>query len=170
MGFSSRLLTEDERVVLDLHPHGKALLVPVAVLLAVSAATGFGLAATPDYEYDRWARALIGVVAVAVLVVFTVIPFLRWRTTHFVVTDRRVLTRTGILSRHGRDVPLSRINDVTFSHTIVERVLGCGTLVIESAGERGQVTLSDVPRVESVQRTVYDLVEQTDHRLSAAGP
>jgi uncharacterized membrane protein YdbT with pleckstrin-like domain len=92
-------------------------------------------------------------------------PFLRWVTTHFVVTDRRVLVRTGILARTGRDVPLSRINDITFSHTFFERLLGCGTLVVESAGERGQVTLSDVPKVESVQRTLYDLVEQTDARL-----
>jgi uncharacterized membrane protein YdbT with pleckstrin-like domain len=73
--------------------------------------------------------------------------------------------RTGVLSRSGRDVPLSRINDITFSHTFLERLLGCGTLVVESAGERGQVTLSDVPKVERVQRQLYDLVENTDERL-----
>ena len=71
----------------------------------------------------------------------------------------------GILARTGRDVPLSRINDITFSHTFLERILGCGTLVIESAGERGQVTMTEVPRVERVQRELYDLVERTDNRL-----
>ena len=91
-----------------------------------------------------------------------VVPFLRWRTTLFVITTRRVVVRTGVLSRQGRDVPLSRINDVTFSHDLVERLLGCGTLVVESAGERGQVTLTEVPRVETVQRTLYDLVERAD--------
>ena len=80
-------------------------------------------------------------------------------------TDRRVLVRTGVLSRSGRDVPLSRINDITFSHSLFERMLGTGTLVIESAGERGQVVLADVPHVEQVQRQVYDLVEDTDNRL-----
>jgi hypothetical protein len=44
-------------------------------------------------------------------------------------------------------------------------LLGCGTLVIESAGERGQVTMTEVPRVERVQRELYDLVESTDERL-----
>ena len=63
--------------------------------------------------------------------------------------------------------PLSRINDITFSHSLLERVLGTGTLVIESAGERGQVVLADVPNVEQVQRKVYDLVEDTDERLRA---
>jgi uncharacterized membrane protein YdbT with pleckstrin-like domain len=170
MAYSPKGLAEDESIVLDLHPHWKALVAPVVVLLAVCAGASFGIAATPDYEYDVWARAFIVVVAVAVLAVWSVVPFLRWRTTHFVVTDRRVLVRTGILARQGRDVPLSRINDITFSHTVVERVLRCGTLVIESAGERGQVTLEDVPHVEDVQRTVYELVESTDDRLSGGHP
>ena len=65
-----------------------------------------------------------------------------------------------MLARQGRDVPLSRINDITFSHSLFERILGCGTLVVESAGERGQVVLTEVPNVEQVQRTLYDLVEQ----------
>ena len=79
--------------------------------------------------------------------------------------SRTVLVRSGIVARTGRDVPLSRINDITFSHSILERFLGCGTLVVESAGERGQVTLTDVPKVERVQRQLYDLVERTDARL-----
>ena len=105
------------------------------------------------------------IAVLAVLVAYSLRPFLRWLTTHFVVTDRRVLVRTGVLARTGRDVPLSRINDITFSHTFLERLLGCGTLLVESAGERGQVTLTDVPKVEQVQRQLYDLVEDTDVRL-----
>ena len=161
MGFNAKLLAENERIVLDLRPHVKALAQPVFVLLAVCAAGGYTIArfADPAARY-----AAIGA-AVLVLGLFALVPFLQWRTTHFVVTDRRVLVRTGVLSRSGRDVPLSRINDITFSHSLVERMLGTGTLVIESAGERGQVVLSDVPRVEQVQRQVYDLVEETDSRL-----
>jgi uncharacterized membrane protein YdbT with pleckstrin-like domain len=170
MAYSPKGLAEDESIVLDLHPHWKALVAPVVVLLATCAGAGFGIAATPDYQYDVWARGFIVVVALVVVVLWALVPFLRWRTTHFVVTDRRVLVRTGILARTGRDVPLSRINDITFSHTVIERVLRCGTLVIESAGERGQVTLSDVPHVEDVQRTVYELVESTDDRLSGGHP
>jgi uncharacterized membrane protein YdbT with pleckstrin-like domain len=81
------------------------------------------------------------------------------------MTTRRVVTRTGVLSRKGRDVPMTRINDVSFSHTVVERIFGSGTLVIESAGERGQIVLSDVPHVEVVQRELYGLVEDETQRL-----
>jgi uncharacterized membrane protein YdbT with pleckstrin-like domain len=126
---------------------------------------GFVAAAIPAGDRQGQYRLGVLVVGLALLAFYTVRPFLKWVTTHFVVTDRRVLVRTGILARSGRDIPLSRINDITFSHTFLERLLGCGTLVVESAGERGQVTLADVPHVERVQRELYDLVERTDNRL-----
>jgi uncharacterized membrane protein YdbT with pleckstrin-like domain len=78
--------------------------------------------------------------------------------------------RSGILARQGRDVPLSRINDVSFQHSAFERLLGCGTLIVESAGERGQVQLSDIPHVEKVQRRVYDLVDKADDAPSPSSP
>ena len=77
---------------------------------------------------------------------FSVWPFIKWITTSYVVTDRRIITRVGVVARTGRDMPISRINDVTFQHSgILERMLGCGTLVVESAGERGQLVLRRRP-------------------------
>ena len=85
-----------------------------------------------------------------------------------VFTTERVLTREGVLSRRGRDIPLSRINDVSFSHSLFERMVGSGTMTIESAGERGQVVLLDLPRVEHTQSVLYELVEvEADSRRSA---
>lgn len=165
MAYPTKLLAEDERLVLDLHPHWKALITPVVTLVLVLGIGGFAAARIPEGDRQTLLRVVVLVVALGLLAAYTVRPFLTWLTTHFVITDRRVLVRTGILARAGRDVPLSRINDITFSHTFLERLLGCGTLVVESAGERGQVTLSDVPRVERVQRQLYDLVEHTDDRL-----
>ena len=165
MAFPAKLLAEDERLVLDLHPHWKALVSPAVTLVLVLGAAGFAAGALPEGMYQGWGRLGVVAVAVALLGAYALRPFLRWVTTHFVVTDRRVLVRTGILARTGRDVPLSRINDITFSHTLLERMLGCGTLVVESAGERGQVVLHEVPAVESVQRRLYDLVERTDERM-----
>ena len=156
MAYPAKLLSEGEDVVLDMHPHWKRLVLPVLSLLVVLAAAGYLLAVLDDSRL----QVAVAVAAVVLLVVFTVVPFLRWRTTLFVVTTRRVVVRTGVLARQGRDVPLSRINDITFSHSLFERILGCGTLVVESAGERGQVVLTEVPNVEQVQRTLYDLVEQ----------
>jgi uncharacterized membrane protein YdbT with pleckstrin-like domain len=114
-------------------------------------------------------RIAIGVVALLVVLRLTVWPFLKWLTTSYVVTDRRIITRVGVVARQGRDMPISRVNDVTFEHSgILERLLGCGTLVVESAGERGQLVLRDVPHVEEVQRDVYRLAEADEERRRGA--
>ncbi len=103
--------------------------------------------------------------ALLIIARFAAYPFLRWLTTEYTITNRRVITRVGLVTRVGRDMPLARINDVHFEHSnVVERMLGCGTLVVESAGERGQLVLADVPEVEIVQREVYRLYEEDDFR------
>ena len=83
------------------------------------------------------------------------------------LTTDRLIIRNGILARHGRDIPLNRINDVSFSETVLERMLRSGTLVVESAGDNGQISLTDVPKVEHVQREVYRMVDQN---LGKSGP
>ena len=156
MAYPKKLLSDDETIVLETHPHWKTLVLPVLELLVVLGVVGFLVAVVGD----RVAQYVSVGTAFILVVVFFVVPFLRWRTTLFVLTNKRVVVRTGILSRTGRDIPLSRVNDVTFTHNLLERMLRCGTLVVESAGERGQVQLTDVPRVEQVQRTLYELVEK----------
>jgi uncharacterized membrane protein YdbT with pleckstrin-like domain len=159
VAYPKKLLSDDESVVLETHPHWKTLVLPVLELLVICGLAGF-LLAVVDPDVAKY--VIIGVGLVLVVLAF-VIPLLRWRTTLFVLTDKRVVVRTGILSRTGRDIPLTRVNDVTFSHNLIERILGCGTLVVESAGERGQVQLTEVPKVEQVQRQLYELVERASH-------
>lgn len=164
MGYPRRLLDDDETVVLELHPHWRRLVLP-ALLVPVVVGLGAYLASIVEGSASTPVRIAIVVVGLAVLLALSVAPFLRWLCTLYVVTDRRIALRTGVLNRSGRDVPLSRVNDVTFEHSVVERVLfKSGTLTVESAGERGQVELDDVPRVEDVQATIYRLAEQDDER------
>jgi uncharacterized membrane protein YdbT with pleckstrin-like domain len=153
-------MSDGEKVVLNLHPHWGRLFLPVVVFLVVVGAGAFGAAVIPSGRYQgdgRWAVLVVGVLIVGW---FTVLPYLRWLTTRYILTDQRLVIRTGVVARHGRDVPLDRINDVSFSETLVERMLRSGTLVVESAGDRGQIALRDVPRVEHVQRELYRMVEE----------
>jgi uncharacterized membrane protein YdbT with pleckstrin-like domain len=95
-----------------------------------------------------------------------VVPWLRWKTTSYELTTRRLRLRRGILSRSGRDFPLIRISDVSFSHGLLDRLLGCGKLIVESAGEHGQLVLTEIPEVERVQATLFQLVEDEQARLA----
>jgi len=163
VGFPQSVLTEDEHVEIHLHPHWKALVRPISFLVLIVAA----IVAAGVFLAGKGLAPNIGflVVCGVGLILFgwlTVWPWLTWRTTHYVFTNERVIMREGVFSREGRDIPLNRINDVSFQHSFFERLLGAGTLTIESAGERGQVVLSDIPRVEKIQSQLYALVE-TDH-------
>ncbi|GAC1330790.1 MAG: PH domain-containing protein [Mycobacteriales bacterium] len=164
MGYPRRLLAEDEEVVREFRPHAKVLIVPAVLVVLVAGVTTYGEFAMPAGRFRAAGRAAVLVVAALLLVRYALVPYLRWLSTHFVLTSSRVVIRTGVLRRRGRDIPLSRINDVTFDRTVVERALGCGTLVIESAGERGAVTLRDVPHVMDVQSELYQLAEDDARR------
>jgi uncharacterized membrane protein YdbT with pleckstrin-like domain len=107
----------------------------------------------------------VAVIAILALMLWLIAPVLRWRTTTYELTTRRLRTRFGILTRRGRDIPLSRINDVSFERGPLDRLLGAGRLVVESAGEHGQIVLRDIPHVEQVQATLYQLVEEEQRRL-----
>ena len=96
-------------------------------------------------------------------------PFLDWLTTEYVFTTRRIITRSGIIARSGRDMPLSKVNDVSFSYSAIERALGCGTLRIESASEGGGMIIDNVPKVEELQREVARLHEEDDQRRRGTG-
>jgi uncharacterized membrane protein YdbT with pleckstrin-like domain len=164
MGFPRRLLADDETLVLVLRRHIKALFVPFLVLVVVLAVALFLVVVTPTGGAQPWLWGAIGIVSGAIILRWSVWPFLVWRNTIHAITTRRLILRSGVFHRQGHDMPLTRLNDVSFQHTFWERMLGCGTLVVESAGERGQLTLTDIPKVELVQRTLYRLADELHGR------
>jgi uncharacterized membrane protein YdbT with pleckstrin-like domain len=163
VAFPDEVLTAEEEVVLHLHPHAKAAVRPILVLLVALAAVILVWVMLP-----RTTGGLIGVLVVAAVALFLgssrgVWPLLVWRTTHYVFTDERILLQDGVIARERRDLPLNRVNDHVMSQSLVERVLGCGTLRIDSIGDQVAV-LASVPRVQQVQTLLYQLIE-TDREL-----
>ena len=159
MGISKKLLSDGEHVVLSVRTHVKALLGPLAVLVLVVAAV---ITAAILQEDTTVIAVEVAVVAVPVVVIWVVIPFLRWMTSTYTVTSRRLITRHGIITRTGRDIPLFRINDVAYEKGLLDRILGCGTLIISDATEKAGVVLPDVPKVEQVHLQITDLLFARD--------
>ncbi|MEO6142566.1 MAG: PH domain-containing protein [Dermatophilaceae bacterium] len=159
MGISKKLLSDGEHVVLSVRTHPKALIGPVALLILVVAGVITAAMLAPD-------NSIVGLVALVlaapVVVLWVVIPFLRWMTSTYTVTNRRLITRHGIITRTGRDIPLFRINDVAYEKGLLDRILGCGTLVISDATEKAGVVLPDVPNVEQVHLQISDLLFAND--------
>jgi uncharacterized membrane protein YdbT with pleckstrin-like domain len=166
-------LAEGEYAVLRLHPHWKTVVRPVLLLAVIVAAVVAALAYLPRATDQAQVRLGIAVAAAALAIAFCAVPFLRWRTTTYELTNHRLRLRSGILSRTGRDFPLARVSDVSFTQRLSDRVLGCGTLVVESAGEHGQLVLTEIPQVVSFQAQLLQLVGDELSRPPgpyAAGP
>ena len=157
MGLPKDLLGDDEELVMVIRPHVRVLAAPVIILILVVAAGGLLWTAAPDGSAQPWLRWAVVLLAVLVIARWVVWPFVQWWSTVYAITTHRLVTRSGVISRSGHDMPLVRLNDVSFSHTLIQRMLGCGTIVAESGGEHGQLVLRDIPDVEKVQRTLYQL-------------
>jgi uncharacterized membrane protein YdbT with pleckstrin-like domain len=157
VAISRKLLTEDERVVVSTRTHIKALLLPAVWLILLAGAAGF-LSTLPSGS-PRPVLILVIWLVVLVLALWLVVkPFVRWLSTTYTVTNHRLITRTGIVTRRGHDIPLVRISDVAYEHGLIDRMLGCGTLLISDASEHGRVVLHDIPQVERVQLEISELL------------
>ena len=152
-------LAEDEHSVLLVHPHWKTVLRPLFILVITVAAAVAIVLVIPSGSAATAGRLAVLAVGVIILLVWVLVPILRWRTTTYELTNHRLRLREGILSRTGRDFPLSRISDVSFQHGPIDRLLGAGKLIVESAGEHGQLVLNEIPDVEKVQATLFQLVQ-----------
>ena len=80
------------------------------------------------------------------------------------LTDRRVISRSGIVSKRGTEIPLERINNIDFHQRIWERVIGAGDLDIESAGKDGQSHFDNVRHPDMVQQEIYRQMEVNARR------
>jgi uncharacterized membrane protein YdbT with pleckstrin-like domain len=164
VAFPERLLSEDEELIYDLRPHWWTLVVPAVVTVLVTVAVGFAWAVTPAGSLQAPARLVVAVAGVLLLALLVAGRVLRWMTTHFVLTTERLIFRSGVVAKFGREIPLERINDVTFTQSLFERLIGIGDLLIESAGEQGQSTFSDIRDPEAVQLQIYRQMEANGRR------
>ena len=159
MPFPRRLLNDNEEIVLDLHPHWWFFAPPLMALVAV---TAVGVWAW-DSTDAAWLQVPVGLVILGFLAWFGW-RYLRWITTNFVVTSDRLIYRHGVLSKHGIEIPLDRVNTVFFRQSVFERVVGSGDLVIESAGEMGRQAFSNVRHPSAVQNEIYRQIEANENR------
>lgn len=160
MSFPARLLNEGETVLVSTRTHPKALIGPVllTVVLAVLSVLVLRTGVTA-LELVVW------VLAAAAFVWWVVRPFVAWLTTTYTFTTRRFVKRSGLIAKEGRTIPLNRISGVDFEIGLIDRIFGCGTLIVSDASTDGRVLLHDVPRVEEVQLRVAEQL----HELSGEG-
>jgi uncharacterized membrane protein YdbT with pleckstrin-like domain len=161
MPYPKHLANEGETVVLDLRPHwwyfsrhiwtGIPLFVLLILLLQVRGTV---------QKYG----GIVYIVLLLVWAAWLAYEYLQWRFTYFVVTDQRVVFRTGAIAKHGVEIPLERISNINFNQNIWNRIIGAGDLEIESAGREGQTKFDNVRHPDGVQQEIYRQMEANARR------
>jgi uncharacterized membrane protein YdbT with pleckstrin-like domain len=165
--YPKKLLNDGEELALDLRPHWWyfskhiATGVPLFILLILITAEIHG-------DAHKWVFLLWAVAAV-VWAGWLGLKYLEWNFTHFVVTDDRVIFRTGVLAKRGVEIPMERINNINFHQGIWERIIGAGDLDIESAGKDGQSHFEDVWHPDGVQQELYRQMEANAKKRAGWG-
>lgn len=163
MPYPQRLLNDGEEVALDIHPHWWFFAKSAAATLLSSVLFLWSAVAFGDATWEKGLKWLFGATAI-VSILWLGVRWLAWRTTHFVITSDRLIARKGIIAKSGIEIPLERVNNVSFNQSIFERVIKAGDLLIESGGEDGQQRFTDILRPDEVQNLIHLQMEENQRR------
>lgn len=158
MGYPEDALGSGEAVIIHTRTHWKVLLGAIVWIALGIVGLVLLLTLLPSggvQDVVRW----VGVAAIAIaLLWFALWPLVRWLSSSYTITDQRIMERTGVIRQTGRNIPLQRVSGVSFEKDFIDRMLGCGTLKIQSSADSTDVIFRDVPDVDNVQRVVTDLM------------
>jgi uncharacterized membrane protein YdbT with pleckstrin-like domain len=160
MAFPRRLLIDGEELVMDLRPHPVALALP-AIATILTLAVGIWLMTIAD---GVWVWVALAATAL-VLIAYPLRRVTDWLTSHFVVTSDRIIHRQGLIAKSSMEIPLEAINDVRFEQGVFDRLVGAGTLVVQSASEAGREEFAHIRKPEDVQKTIYHQGELNQTRM-----
>lgn len=154
MAFPKKYLNDGEEIILDQRPHLFFLFGPTVALvgaLAVAIWVGQG-------DPDDW--LLFPVLGLAVVALgFFLARLAQWMTTEFVLTTDRLIYRKGVLARQGREIPLERVNNVSYEQSLLQRMMRAGDLLVESAGESGQSAFGHFSDPQGTQNEIHRAIE-----------
>jgi uncharacterized membrane protein YdbT with pleckstrin-like domain len=169
MAYPKNLIQQGETVALDLRPHwwyfSRNIFTGIPLVIVVLLIF--------NWDDDGFVRDSAVWIVVALLVAWAawlVLKYFQWTMTYFVVTDRRVIYRTGVLSKRGVEIPLERVNNINFHQRVIDRIIGAGDLDIESAGRDGQSHFDFVRHPDGVQHEIYRQMEKRNMPQNFAAP
>src|SRR6478752_6340255 len=174
MPYPDNLLVQGERVIVRKRPHWKVLILPTVFFILI---IGGGVAlATWINSRDLSNEAIIDYViigvAVVALIILVLVPFIRWRTEHFVITNHHVFFRSGSLSRREHQIPLGQIANMETEVTFWGRLMGYGSLIVESSADQ-PLKFRNVASLSKVQAQLNQLIRderERTHRRSGSEP
>lgn len=153
---SDEYLLDTERRVIRVRLHWACLtwdLFEAVALLAVAVMVSYLLPPSMWLLQNvLWYAALFVVLRLAYVV-------LMWWVERIVVTDKRMMMTTGIITTKVLMMPIGKVTDLTYERPLMGRLLGYGTMIVESAGQIQALNrLEYLPKAEQVYDAISELV------------
>lgn len=157
MPYPDNLLARGEQVIVNKNPHWKVLVLPVIFFLLIVGGGVALLVWLQDWQYFHIAWIVIAAAMLIGLIWLVVVPVVRWRTEHFAISNHHVFFRTGLLSRREHQIPLGQIANMETEVTFWGRLMGYGTLVVESSADQ-PLKFHNIAELPKTQATLNQLI------------
>lgn len=159
---TSLRLSAGEQVLRVMHTHPKVLFPQVALLILLIILAIAAAVFVPADWGSGWVRGGIWIALAVAALILCGWPMLLWASKYYTLTNRQIVSSWGIIAKNTHSTQLSRVSDLRTERGMLDRMFGCGTLVIENAasgvGGTSQTVLKDVPGVLDIEATIKDLI------------
>lgn len=164
MPYPDNLLVTGEKIYVRKRPHWKVLILPFIFFVLIIGGCAALLAFLNGRDWPSWVVWAIVGVAVVALIVLVLVPFIRWRTEHFVISNHHIFFRTGLLSRREHQIPLGQIANIETEVTFWGRLMGYGSLIVESSADQ-PLKFRNVANLSKVQSMLNQLIRDEKELL-----
>lgn len=150
-----KYLLPTERAVVKVRRHWSLVVtdgMQAVALIAVAVLISIAGRYSPSVQKVAWWLVLVALIRFALVVG-------EWYVERFVVTDKRVILTTGIITRKVAMMPLAKVTDMTYQRSVLGQMLGYGVFIVESAGQDQALSrVSFLPRPDRLYIQVAELL------------
>ena len=148
-------LKKDEKVLLIIRHHWLKLVLPIVVWLLIAALTLWIANASDSLSA---AAALIIILLAAIYPLWV---YLNWVHNVWAVTNLRVIDEGGYFTRHAKESPLDKINNIEYAQSFWGRIFGYGNVDIQTAAEMGETTYIMIHHPKLLKDTITHAQEES---------
>ena len=141
-------LKKDEIILIKIRQHWIRLVLPFFawLLLAVIILVWFAVTA--------------GYIIILVIALYPLIEYVKWKHNIWCVTNFRVVEESGFFSRHSKESPLDKINNVEYDQSFWGRLIGFGNVDIQTAAELGETIHELIHHPKKLKDTITHAQEE----------
>jgi uncharacterized membrane protein YdbT with pleckstrin-like domain len=162
-----KYLSPGEEVAFEVRKHGAALLWPVAHAVLAWLMV-FVIHNWLDLPSDSNPIDTLTFVVAMAFSFRAIWRWFEWQIERVLVTNKRIVEVSGIITRRVASMPLAKVTDLTYQRGLIARALNYGELVLESAGQNQALeSIAFIPRPDDFYR---DFTERLNESPTGKGP